>query len=351
MGDGCQPLEDCTEADINGSAPSPSRGGGRDGGEWHAVKGAVSLKRCLLYYSVLVVAGSASAALADLRPVAITPGVYMIQGAAGEPSIENGARTGNIGFIVGPRGVVVIDTGVSKKHGDEIIAAVAKVTKQPIKLAIITQGNQEFIFGGAAFQARGIPVLAHERTVLLMRQRCETCLKNLNKLLGADEMAGSRVVIADWQIKESMEYAGIGRSIDILYHGWGSTPGDLVIHDKQSGVVFASGVSVKRIPETRDGSANEWPMALDKIATLPIKKLVPGHGAVSDKSAATVMRDYFTQTESRVKELVKTGVSLSEAARRAELPAYESWDQYALLHPQNVNRVYLRIEREMFDAK
>ena len=50
-------------------------------------------------------------------PVEVAAGVYMLQGASGEAAPENAGRVGNAGFIVGPAGVVVVDSGTSYQQG------------------------------------------------------------------------------------------------------------------------------------------------------------------------------------------------------------------------------------------
>ena len=57
--------------------------------------------------------------------------------------------------------VAVVNTGASYREGEDIIEAVKSISDRPILLAILTHPGQEAIFGAAAFQARGIPVLAH----------------------------------------------------------------------------------------------------------------------------------------------------------------------------------------------
>jgi hypothetical protein len=54
--------------------------------------------------------------------IAVAEGVYAILGSGGEIGIENGGRTANVAFIVGSRGIAVIDTGASYRQGEEIIS-------------------------------------------------------------------------------------------------------------------------------------------------------------------------------------------------------------------------------------
>ena len=45
-------------------------------------------------------------------PVMVAPGVYRLLGAGGDVGPANDGRTANAAFVVGPRGVVVFDTGI-----------------------------------------------------------------------------------------------------------------------------------------------------------------------------------------------------------------------------------------------
>ena len=57
-------------------------------------------------------------------PFEVAPGVYALPGSGGNITSENGGRTANAAFVVGPDGVVVVDTGISYRQGEEIIAFV-----------------------------------------------------------------------------------------------------------------------------------------------------------------------------------------------------------------------------------
>ena len=85
--------------------------------------------------------------------------MYAFIGNGAEPAAANRGFSGNSGFVVGSEGVVVIDTGISYRHGRRILDAIARVTGKPVQLAINTHATQEFIFGNAAFAERGIPIL------------------------------------------------------------------------------------------------------------------------------------------------------------------------------------------------
>ena len=185
--------------------------------------------------------------------------------------------SGNSGFIVGEDGVVVVDTGISYEHGREMLAAIARLSSKPVRLVIITHADQEFLFGNAAFDELGVPVLAQVKSLELMRQRCEHCLSNLNRLLGPQIMRGSRLVLPSRLVEKSATLAVAGLSLELLHFGWGSTPGDLAVFDPASGVLFAGAlVSNRRIPDLRDSDLKGWLSALDQTDRIPCRVVVPG---------------------------------------------------------------------------
>ena len=286
-----------------------------------------------------------------LQPAAVpvAPGVYALLGSGGEITAENGGRTANVAFVVGPNGVVVIDTGISYREGEEIIAAVKNISDRPIRLAILTHPSQEAIFGAAAFQARGIPVLAHRAGAELIAARCETCLRNLRSALGEEAMAATRVVTPDRLIDGDEMLELIGRPLRVIAPQWTSAPGALAVVDELTSTLIAGDlVTIRRIPNLRDANPDAWRDALVQLAATQCRHLVPGYGPVGNCADIAAFAQYFAALESRVNALMKDGVSLAELRDRCDLPEFAHWDQYESLHPQNANYVYLRLERLQF---
>ncbi len=301
----------------------------------------------LLRFLGVCLASIALGQAAPLKPVRVAANVYAFIGDNGEVTSANRGRIGNSGFIVGPDGIVVVDTGISYRYGREMVSAIRKVSKRPIRIAIITHAHQEFVFGAAYFQAIKVPVLTHARTSELMQFRCDNCLYHLKQTLGVSAMRGSRVVAPDRVVATSEFVSVAGMTLELVHFGWGSTPGDLVVFDRANGVVFAGGlVDVDRIPELRDGKLKAWETALQKLAELPIKRLVPGHGPVSDAVAIDNFAIYLRSINRKVRELYNEGESLSDVEAKGELPGFRHWALYAQQHHKNVHRAYLEIERE-----
>jgi glyoxylase-like metal-dependent hydrolase (beta-lactamase superfamily II) len=299
----------------------------------------------------ILAAACAAQSVRAVQPkiVMVAAGVYALLGSGGEITPENGGRTANVAFIVGPRGIVVVDTGTSYREGEDIIAAVKSISDRPIRLAILTHPGQEAIFGAAAFQARGIPVLAHRRSAELIAARCETCLRNLRAALGEDSMVASRVVKPDRLIDGNKTLGLIGRPLRLIAPQWSSAPGAIAVFDERTSTLIAGSlVSIDRIPDTRDADPKAWRDALVQIESLRCRHLVPGYGPIGSCVDIDAFAHYLRELESRVEALMKEGVSLGELRDRCDLPEFARWDQYETLHPQNANRTYLRLEWSQF---
>jgi glyoxylase-like metal-dependent hydrolase (beta-lactamase superfamily II) len=185
------------------------------------------------------------------------------------------------------------------------------------------------------------------RTGALMRERCATCLASLRRILGEAEMRGTALILPDRLVDGNQSLTVAGRALDLLYFGWGATPGDLVVLDRASGVAFAGGlVSAGRVPSIRDAHVDDWILALDALARRAPAVIVPGYGAVTDVAGLSTTRDYLRALDERVRTLYRNGTGLAEATDHAALPAFQKLDDYAIIHGQNVQRRYLQLEED-----
>ncbi|WP_244816579.1 MBL fold metallo-hydrolase [Caballeronia sp. Lep1P3] len=293
-------------------------------------------------------AHSAMAALAGMpAPIAIAPGVYAFIGTGDAVAPENHGIVANNGFIVGTNGVTVIDTGPSYRYGRAMIEAIRKVTPLPVKLVIITHQAPEFVFGAAAFRDRDVPILAHARAAQLIRERCAICLANLRRTLGDDEMAGSRVTVPERTIEGTTEIESGGRKLQLLHFGPASTPGDLAVLDTQSGVLFAGSlVSNGRIPELRNEQIPGWLGALENLRALDLTTVVPAFGPPLRGDDMLQTGVYLRELDASVKRAYKSGMGLTEAMHSVQVPAFSGYKLYATAQPQNVQRIYLQLEKQ-----
>src|SRR3972149_2100284 len=93
----------------------------------------------------------------------VAPGVFVHRGAYEDVNPNNRGDIPNIGFIVGEKGVAVIDTGNTLALGQALRAAVKARTGLPALYVINTHGHPDHVFGNAAFKDDKPQFVGHEK--------------------------------------------------------------------------------------------------------------------------------------------------------------------------------------------
>jgi glyoxylase-like metal-dependent hydrolase (beta-lactamase superfamily II) len=280
------------------------------------------------------------------QAVKIADNVYALVGNGGTVTPDNRGRVSNAGFIVGPSGVIVIDSGVSYRHGRQLLKAIRSVTDQPVKMVILTHAVREFVFGAAAFEEIGATIAAHRETRELMKARCGQCLKQLNEQLG-DEMYGTRLVLPRYLMDGTTSIDSAGTNVEVLYFGWAATPGSVAVFHRSSGTLFAGGlVSAGHVPAIRDCYYEGWQAALKQLTGLPVTRVVPGYGPPSGVESIRATAQYLDALDVRSRELYEESSSLLEAIDQAALAEFASWQAYDPNHRRNALHRRLQLEIE-----
>jgi hypothetical protein len=182
-----------------------------------------------------------------------------------------------------------------------------------------------------------------------MASRCEACLQDLKAVFGDGAMAGTRVVEPDRLIDRDEAFDLIGRRLRLIAPPRSSAPGAMAVFDEHTSTLIAGSIiSIKSVPDTRDGDARGWRDALASLGATRCRHLVPSYGAPARCADIAQFERYFVDLEARVAALLREGVSLAELGARCELPGYAAWDRYDALHRSNASRAYLRLERDLF---
>jgi glyoxylase-like metal-dependent hydrolase (beta-lactamase superfamily II) len=304
--------------------------------------------RLLAVLTALLITGLASPPAVAQQPQTrwVADNVYALVGTADTVTRKNRGRVANAGFIVGPSGVVVIDTGVSYRHGKQILAAIREVTDLPIALVILTHAVREFVFGAAAFEEAGAGIAAHSETRNLMKARCAQCLVHLVEELGA-EMDGSRLVIPNVLLDDTRHIEVGGIALEVLFYGWAATPGDVAVLHRETGTLFGGGlVSAHHVPVIRDADFDGWQNTLEALLRMPVRHVVPGFGPVSDQQAIRDTAHYLHALDAHARSLYEESASLLEAVDQAHIAEFAQWHAYDPNHRRNALHRRLQLEIE-----
>ncbi|WP_374366582.1 quinoprotein relay system zinc metallohydrolase 1 [Piscinibacter sp.] len=273
---------------------------------------------------------------------ALAPGVWVVEGANADFSPGNGCNIINTGFIATGSGVLVINTGPSKRYGEQLRALIARTTNEPVVQVIHLNLHPDYFLGNQAFA--DVPRLATDATRAGMAREAKAYEDNLYRLCG-DWMRGTEAMLPTGTVALGPLHIG-NRDMELREYR-GHTDSDLVLVDKSSGVVFAGGlVFAQRIPTTPHAQVGPWLQSLRAFAALPVKTLVPSHGPVrADASAVGQTQRYLQWIDGRFRQLAEQGAEMNEVLR-SEVPAeFRAWSAFGTEYTRNVAHLYPRYER------
>ncbi|HET8623626.1 MAG TPA: MBL fold metallo-hydrolase, partial [Gemmatimonadales bacterium] len=277
----------------------------------------------------------------------LAPDVYAIVGDVGRGS-EGRA---NAGFVVTREGVVAIDAGASPREGEALLRTIRGVTRRPVRWLILTHHHPDHHYGAVAFRRAGARVIAHpDRRTLAAEAGDEA--SSWTRVVGREAMRGFAIAdTPDRPVERADTLRLGGRVIVVRSAGAAHTPGDLMVWLPAARVLFAGDLLVEDgVTMIVDGSTTALLAALDTIAGVDPRVVVPGHGVIpaDPKQLLGSTRAYVVRLRTGMRAAVDRGVSMNRAL--AALPPADSTRPVSLdsRRRRNAVRAYVEAEREMF---
>ena len=299
----------------------------------------------------LLLALGTGGARAEYLPKAerVVDNVYAIVGPLGQRSEENDGLNANFGFIVTPKGVMLIDSGASRLGAEKIGKAVRAVTDQPVRWVINTGSQDHRWLGNDYFAGRGAEIIALLRTAATQAQYAAPQMQGLKRFLG-ERLDGTHPLPANKTIDGDMATLELGGETLRLSYTDAHFSGDAMVFLPKHGVVFTGDlVYVDRIlgvmPES---SVAKGQKAFRAMAALAPARIVPGHGRVCDLvRAQRDTGDYYDFLAGTIGAAAKEMESMDEVlTRHADVPAFRHLENFDSLHRANMNRAFTEFEAQ-----
>lgn len=290
---------------------------------------------------VAMLSGTPGAAEFDyaLKAQPVAPNVYALIGRSEDFTPANGGNIVNTAFITAPGGVIVIDSGPSRRYGEQLRQAIAAVTPQPLALLINTHHHPDHFLGNQAFAQTPIGALAATRQGIAADGNAFA--ENLYRMTG-DWMKGTEV-LAPTQTLADGKLEVAGRRLRLIALD-GHTGGDLAIYDEATGVLVAGDLVFNgRAPTTPHADIEHWLAALDRLESITrepgFTALLPGHGPVArDAAPIRQTRAWLLWLRQTVRDAALAGLDMNEVLARplpkefADLPVAVSEYRRSVSH-------------------
>lgn len=282
----------------------------------------------------------------------IGDGIYVHHGA--HLDIDTGYQGDicNISFVVGSRGVAVIDTGGSLKVGRQLHAAIRKVTALPVLYVINTHVHPDHVYGNAAFlpshsnEAKP-EFIGHEKLANAMEFRREQYAKLNDKLLGEDAK-GSELIKPTLSVETTLELDLGDRKLNLTAHSIAHTNTDVSLIDSKTGTLFTGDLLfIERTPVI-EGDIKGLIAEVEKLKASQAKQVVPGHGPVAKDWVAALSdsQRYLNVLLADIRASIRNNDGMEKAMDTAAASERDQWKLFDIANRRNVNTLYPALEWE-----
>ena len=249
--------------------------------------------------------------------VALSPHVLYIQAPSGTPTPENQGMMANLAFVVGNKGVVVVDTGSSVQIAEMAVRQLKAATSKPLVGIVNTHYHGDHWLGNDGFlQAYGadLPIWALAGTREQIAGSTGTVwLDSMLKWTNGATL-GTRIVPPNRDVEHGFELSLGDVTLRMHHYGPAHTPHDLCVEVVEDGVMCIGDVAMyRRIANMDDGSFKGSIETLDKLAAVAKPKTwLPGHGRPGP-DVATWQRELFAGIWETCLKAVDDGTPLEGA--------------------------------------
>jgi cyclase len=278
-----------------------------------------SLRAQLLCASMVILGVQAFAISAPAGPrvESLGPNLYAY--------ISDNDGSANSTFLVGPKNILVVDSGIDRTEGDKILREIRKISPLPVAYIVNTHYHPDHQGGNGIVGPDATIVsspFTREKTIavaaatskpaaarppgheFIFRAATETFTEKLTIYLGDDPVE----IIAAWPAH---------------------TLGDVYVYfPNQRSVATGDLYLTNSVPAMDQGSAAHWIQDLDQILALPADHFVPGHFEVGTRQTIQRFRDYLADLDAQVVKLAAAGASEEEVRQKIQLPQFSDLRQY-----------------------
>lgn len=243
-----------------------------------------------------------------VKATALRGGVYVITGFGG-----------NIGLSIGSDAAFLVDDQYAPIT-PKLIAAVARVTPQPIRFVVNTHWHFDHTGGNENMGKAGALLVAHDN----VRRRMST--DQFIEFFKRSEPAAAPGALPVITFTDSVTFHVNGDDLVAFHVPPAHTDGDVIVHFTRANVIHMGDVFVNdRYPFvdlSSGGNANGIITAADRALAVcnSETKVIPGHGSVADCETLRAYRDMVATVRDRVRAAMRDGKSL-DAIKAAKLTA------------------------------
>jgi glyoxylase-like metal-dependent hydrolase (beta-lactamase superfamily II) len=278
----------------------------------------------------------------ELKLQKLAEDVYAVLPATVDSETTKGipqATTG--GFIIGEKGVLMIETMLNKRLFDQQIKLLRTVTDKPILYAVNTSDHGDHCFTNYLLPANTIVIQNEFANDNLMKNH-EGIKQFMVMLFGKGRgIEDSKLRVADITLAKDNTLKidlGKGKVVELINKGTAQSPADLFVWLPSAKVFWTGNPFIAEsptIPWLFDGFFLEPVENLKSIyEMIPADAIVvPGHGRITNKAGIRYTVEYVTALKSEVEAAVASGKTLEQTKASVTLKQFDKgYELFNWLH-------------------
>jgi cyclase len=231
--------------------------------------------------------------------------------------ISHNDSSSNSTFLVGSKGILVVDTGLDATEGGKLLKAIRKVSDLPVQYIVNTHYHPDHQGGNSTVGPSAVVISTdwtRKRTLVVMQSAPAN--RSSFRPAGVTFQQNLTVHLDPY-------------TAEIYFPGKAHTSGDALVYFPHQRTIAMGDLFLNRSsPAMDDGSAENWIKALDAALDTPLEAVVPGHFELATKVELQRFCDYLHDLFSQVQSLSRKGATLAEVRRDIHMEKYSDFRQY-----------------------
>lgn len=251
----------------------------------------------------LLAAGAAQAQPAAGRAAAPVEAAHL----SGEVYLLTGGNGANSSALVGPDGVLLIDSKTDRASAEGVLEALADITDSGVRYLVNTHEHPDHTGGNEFFGDRGATIIALEgvRDVLAAGQR------------GGPPAPDVALPIVTIRAREGTTLHLNGETVEVLDMPAAHTASNAMVHFVEADVYHLGDLYTRtRYPVIAGGTLQGFIESADRVLAMSDADsiFIPGIGDIGDRADLMSYRNMLVTVRDRVAALVERGMSMDEVA-------------------------------------
>lgn len=283
-----------------------------------------------------------------LEVTEVAEGLFVHMGQVAEPNMQNKGDITNLGFVIGPEAVAVIDSGTAHWMGEALFRAIRQRSDKPIRYVVLTHMHPDHVLGASFFAKVGAKIVGHPKLGRALADRRGNYLESLDRLIGSQAFLGTDTPQIEMTVDQELTLDLGGRVLQLQAWPTSHTGTDVTVLDPQTKTLFAGDLVFHRHTPALDGSLLGWRAVMAKLTKQDVVQLVPGHGGpVLDwPVGAQEMQRYLQVLEQDTRAAIEAGTRLGDAVEEIAASEAEAWELFDAYNPRNATVAFTELEWE-----